>query len=157
VLKTPQKISAPACIINAARHEVTINGTVVSFPPKEYRILSELGKAKGHVVSRAQLLERVWGYESAAAVDIDTRTVDQHIARLRMKLRRLNADNIIQTIPLAGYRSDSIAFAVDKATEILGKVNHIRRVYGKKPGSWLTLFVADLLPEMKRGRNLRLS
>lgn len=151
-MKTPSQ----SCIIDTDRQEVKFNGKVVYLAPKERAILSVIGKAKGHVVSRTQMLERAWGYD-LKDVKIDTRTVDQHVARLRTKLRKLGATDIITTVPLHGYRSDSISFFKDETKERIGKVTTIERVYGKKAGSIVTMFVPDLLPDVEAGRTFNLS
>lgn len=150
-MKNPSK---SVCHIDTDTHEFTVNGAVVHLPSKEYKIVVALTEAKGHVRSRAQLLQTVWGY-NPDEVKIDTRTVDQHIARLRTKLRKHGAGNLIQTIPNAGYRSVGMETASSKT--ITGKVDSIERVYGKKPGSWLRLFVPDLLPTVEKGRMMTLA
>jgi len=66
------------------RHRVTVRGKLINLAPKEFAILRLLIEADGKVLSRDQLLERIWGHEQD--MEIDTRTVDQHIARLRRKL-----------------------------------------------------------------------
>lgn len=67
------------------RHEVCVKGKPTELTPKEFEFLKLLIEAQGKVLSRDYLLEHIWGYKSS--IDIDTRTVDQHIARLRRKLR----------------------------------------------------------------------
>src|ERR1700758_5368792 len=70
--------------IDFERHETTVKGHVVYLAPKEFAILKLLIEANGKVLSREQLLRLIWGHDED--VEIDTRTVDQHIARLRRKL-----------------------------------------------------------------------
>ncbi len=79
----PQKIGDLE--VDFERHEVKVKGKPVGLTPKEFEFLKLLIEAKGKVLSRDHLLECVWGYEKS--MDIDTRTVDQHIAHLRRKLR----------------------------------------------------------------------
>lgn len=71
--------------VDFERHDVKVESKPVQLTPKEFEFLKLLIEAKGKVLSRDYLLERVWGYEKS--MDIDTRTVDQHIAHLRRKLR----------------------------------------------------------------------
>ncbi|MBI4424090.1 MAG: response regulator transcription factor, partial [Elusimicrobia bacterium] len=71
--------------VDFERHDVKVEEKPVLLTPKEFEFLKLLIEAKGKVLSRDYLLERVWGYEKS--MDIDTRTVDQHIAHLRRKLR----------------------------------------------------------------------
>jgi DNA-binding response OmpR family regulator len=68
--------------IDAGRREVTVAGEEVQLAPKEFDLLWELLDHRGLVLTRDQLLERVWGYTFAG----DTRTVDVHVGQLRRKL-----------------------------------------------------------------------
>ncbi len=68
--------------IDAGRHEVTVAGSEVQLAPKEFDLLWELLDHRGLVLTRDQLLERVWGYTFAG----DTRTVDVHVRQVRRKL-----------------------------------------------------------------------
>jgi DNA-binding response OmpR family regulator len=68
--------------IDAGRREVTVGGTEVQLAPKEFDLLWDLLDHRGLVLTRDQLLERVWGYTFAG----DTRTVDVHVRQLRRKL-----------------------------------------------------------------------
>lgn len=69
---------------DAERHEVHVEGRSSNLPPKEFELLRLLIQAKGRVLSREDLLEKIWGCDDGS--EIDTRTIDQHIARLRSKL-----------------------------------------------------------------------
>ena len=71
-----------ALLIDAGRREVTVAGVEVQLAPKEFDLLWELLDHRGLVLTRDQLLERVWGYTFAG----DTRTVDVHVRQLRRKL-----------------------------------------------------------------------
>jgi len=82
------------------RHEVLVKGRRVGLSPKEFELLKALVKANGRVLSRGRLREIVWGH--GADVQIDTRTVDQHVARLRRKLGA--ACGGLETIRNYGYR-----------------------------------------------------
>jgi DNA-binding response OmpR family regulator len=68
--------------IDAGRREVTVAGDEIQLAPKEFDLLWELLDHRGLVLTRDQLLERVWGYTFAG----DTRTVDVHVRQLRRKL-----------------------------------------------------------------------
>ena len=68
--------------IDSGRREVTVGGDEVQLAPKEFDLLWELLDHRGLVLTRDQLLERVWGYTFAG----DTRTVDVHVGQLRRKL-----------------------------------------------------------------------
>jgi DNA-binding response OmpR family regulator len=95
----PRTISVGAYVIDAGRREVrTPGGEVIRPTAREFDLLWYLGKHKSLVMSRAQLLEAVWGYDYFG----ETRTVDVHIRQLRKKL-----DGIpIETIWGVGYRLD---------------------------------------------------
>ncbi len=86
--------------VDLERYVTTVNGETVPLSSKEFEFLKCLLVANGRVLTRDQLLERVWGYD--AGMQIDTRTVDQHIARLREKLGA-ESDRIV-TVKNVGYR-----------------------------------------------------
>ena len=75
-------ITHGAITIDRARHEVLVDGAEVQLAPKEFDLLWALLEERGNVLTRDQLLERVWGYTFAG----DTRTVDVHVRQLRRKL-----------------------------------------------------------------------
>ncbi|QIB69266.1 response regulator transcription factor [Aminipila butyrica] len=87
--------------INTDRHEVTLGGKPVELTLKEFELLCFLMENRGHVFSRDQLLDKVWGIDYAG----ETRTVDVHIRYLRKKLGQDdNEDKYIQTIRGKGYK-----------------------------------------------------
>jgi len=86
--------------VDLERYVVKVKGEQVQLSSKEFEFLKCLLGAKGRVLSRDQLLERVWGYDNG--MQIDTRTVDQHIARLREKLG-IESPRIV-TVKNVGYR-----------------------------------------------------
>src|SRR5436189_4589472 len=67
--------------IDAARHQVSVNGKRVNLTSLEFKLLQTLMQRRGRVQARDRLLNDVWGYESV----IDTRTVDTHVRRLSKK------------------------------------------------------------------------
>jgi len=69
-------------VVDAGRREAKVSGEEVQLAPKEFDLLWELLDHRGLVLTRDQLLERVWGYTFAG----DTRTVDVHVRQLRRKL-----------------------------------------------------------------------
>jgi DNA-binding response OmpR family regulator len=83
--------------IDAGRREVRVSGTEVQLAPKEFDLLWELLDHRGLVLTRDQLLERVWGYTFAG----DTRTVDVHVRQLR---RKLGEASPIVTVWGVGYK-----------------------------------------------------
>ncbi len=84
--------------IDPARHEVTVAGRPVALRPKEFDLLRTLAEHRGMVLSREQLLDRVWGYDFYG----ETRTVDVHIAHLRKKLAGSTVR--IETVIGVGYK-----------------------------------------------------
>lgn len=89
--------------IDDAKHQVRLAGRVVNLTVKEFALLSALMQAKGRVLNREQILEVVWGY--ANAVDVESRTVDVHVRRLREKLR--DESHRIVTVKGVGYRFET--------------------------------------------------
>lgn len=85
-------------LVNRSAHSVTVGGTPVDLTPTEYRLLILLAERRGRVQARANLLQAVWD----AAPDIQTRTVDMHVQRLRTKLGP--AGDLIETVRGFGYR-----------------------------------------------------
>lgn len=84
--------------IDRAEHRVHVDGREVDLTPTEYKLLMTLAERRGRVQGRAHLLETVW----EAAPDIQTRTVDMHVQRLRAKLGE--AGDVIETVRGFGYR-----------------------------------------------------
>ena len=85
-------------IIDKNSHDVTVNRELIDLTATEYTLLITLTERIGRVQSRDVLLRDVWGYEA----DIDTRTVDTHIQRLRTKL--LKSSKHIVTVRGFGYK-----------------------------------------------------
>ena len=83
---------------------VYVDDKNVNLTEKEFRLLLELMEARGRVLTREMLLERVWGYRRA--LDLETRTLDVHMSRLRSKLGSA-ASNII-TVRSVGYRMNVV-------------------------------------------------
>jgi len=92
--------------LDPERHAVTVGGRALQLTPKEFDLLQALLEAAGRVLTREHLLNHVWGY--ARADEIESRTVDVHVRRLRAKLG--DAGSRIATIKSVGYR-----FEVDPA------------------------------------------
>lgn len=87
--------------INVERHEVTVGNREVDLTLKEFDLLKYLMENRGHVFSRDQLLNRIWGIDYAG----ETRTVDVHIRHLRQKLADENGqEHYIETIRGKGYK-----------------------------------------------------
>lgn len=84
--------------INVERHQVKVGNNHIDLTLKEFELLVYLAENRGHVLTRDQLLDKVWGIEYAG----ETRTVDVHIRYLRKKLG--HEDQYIETIRGKGYK-----------------------------------------------------
>jgi DNA-binding response OmpR family regulator len=93
---------AGALTLDVARHRVTLAGRELALTPKEFDLLHVLLASAGRALSREALLNRVWGY--ARADEIESRTVDVHVRRLRAKLDVEGCR--IATVKGVGYRFD---------------------------------------------------
>ena len=87
-------------VLDPERHQATVHGAPLSLTPKEFDLLHVLLEAAGRVLTRQHLLTRVWGY--AHADEIESRTVDVHVRRLRAKLG--DEGGRIATVKSVGYR-----------------------------------------------------
>jgi DNA-binding response OmpR family regulator len=85
-------------VLNRNAREVTVDGTTVELTTKEFDLLATLLENPGIVISRDQLLDRVWGMTYPGG----TRTVDVHVAQLRRKLGR---PELVRTVRGAGYKT----------------------------------------------------
>jgi DNA-binding response OmpR family regulator len=88
-------------VIDAGRREVKVGAEEIQLAPKEFDLLWELLDHRGLVLTRDQLLERVWGYTFAG----DTRTVDVHVRQLR---RKLDDASPIVTVWGIGYKAGPV-------------------------------------------------
>jgi phosphate regulon transcriptional regulator PhoB len=89
--------------VDEAKRQVRVGDTPVELTVKEFDLLCALIRAKGRVLNREQILESVWGY--ANAVDIESRTIDVHIRRLREKLGQ--ESQRVVTVKGVGYRFET--------------------------------------------------
>ena len=90
--------------LDIGKHQVTINGEVVALPLKEFELLEFLMRNAGRVLTRSQLIDRVWGGDYYG----DTKTLDVHIKRLRSKIEADPANPLlIQTIRGLGYKLEN--------------------------------------------------
>jgi two-component system phosphate regulon response regulator PhoB len=84
--------------VDRSAHRVWVNEEEVELTATEFRLLRALAERRGRTLGRTHLLETVW----EAAPDIQTRTVDMHVQRLRTKLQPAGA--LIETVRGFGYR-----------------------------------------------------
>jgi two-component system phosphate regulon response regulator PhoB len=88
--------------MDQSSHRVTRGDRLVELAPTEFRLLRHFLQYPGRVFSREQLLDAVWGREK----DIEVRTVDVHIRRLRKALNDSGESNVIRTVREVGYALD---------------------------------------------------
>jgi two-component system phosphate regulon response regulator PhoB len=93
-----KKLQAGEIAIDIERHEATIAGKLIELTATEFKLLRLLMERRGRVQTREHLLLNVWNYET----EIETRTVDTHVRRLREKLG--SEADWIETIRGVGYR-----------------------------------------------------
>lgn len=90
--------------LDTDRHLVTYRGETISLPLKEFELLEFLMRNSGRVLTRNQLIDRIWGSDYVG----DTKTLDVHIKRLRSKFEKDPANpELIQTVRGLGYKLDS--------------------------------------------------
>jgi two-component system phosphate regulon response regulator PhoB len=89
-------------IMDLAGHRVTRGGREVHLSPTEFRLLRQLLESPGRVFSRGQLLDLVWGRDQ----DVELRTVDATIRRLRRALNAGDEPDLLRTVRAAGYALD---------------------------------------------------
>ena len=91
-------------VIDVERHQVSINGENIALPLKEFELLEFLVRNSGRVLTRTQLIDRVWGSDYFG----DTKTLDVHVKRLRAKIEKDPANPVyIQTIRGLGYKFEN--------------------------------------------------
>ena len=104
VLRRARPVKAEAVLqagdlrIDTSAHEVSFRGKPLNLTPREFDLLAFLTHHPGRVLSREELLRKVWGYDYVG----ETRTVDVHIRRLRVKLGEKH--RVIETVTGAGYK-----------------------------------------------------
>jgi len=90
--------------LDATAHRVSRRGQTLSLGPTEFRLLRFFMEHPARVFSRGQLLDAVWGTES----DIELRTVDVHIRRLRKAIEQIDAPDPVRTVRSAGYALEAV-------------------------------------------------
>lgn len=89
--------------LDSSRHIVSINGTETNFPLREFELLEYLMRNRGRVLTRAQLIDRVWGSDYVG----DTKTLDVHIKRIRTKIEPQTGEpTLLVTVRGLGYKFD---------------------------------------------------
>ncbi|GAA2737717.1 MULTISPECIES: response regulator transcription factor [Intrasporangiaceae] len=100
----PATIEAGPVRMDVERHIVTVSGETTQLPLKEFELLEMLLRNTGRVLTRMQLIDRVWGSDYVG----DTKTLDVHVKRLRAKIEPDPADpRFIVTVRGLGYKFES--------------------------------------------------
>lgn len=87
--------------IDRRTFELTVGGRSTMIPPKEFELLFKFASNPGHIFTRTQLIEQIWGVDYEG----DARTVDVHVKRLRERLEQCGSEKVsIVTIRNLGYR-----------------------------------------------------
>ncbi len=99
----PQTLEVGPVRMDVERHTVTVDGTDVRLPLKEFELLEMFLRNPGRVLTRGQLIDRVWGSDYVG----DTKTLDVHVKRLRSKLEADPAEpKLLTTVRGLGYKLD---------------------------------------------------
>jgi len=110
-------LTFPGLRIDRTQHRVEVDGDEVHLTPTEFRLLWCLASRPARVFSRAELLDRIWGYDSES----DARTVDVHIKRLRQKTKAAESDSFaITTVWGLGYKFETLPGTESRAAEGAG-------------------------------------
>ncbi|MGV8977895.1 MAG: response regulator transcription factor [Cellulomonas sp.] len=92
--------------LDVERHTVHVDGALVAFPLKEFDLLEMLMRNAGRVLTRGQLIDRVWGSDYVG----DTKTLDVHVKRVRAKIEADPANPVLlQTVRGLGYKLADVA------------------------------------------------
>ena len=90
--------------MDVERHVVSVNGARIQLPLKEFELLEYLMRNKGRVLTRVQLIDRVWGANYVG----DTKTLDVHVKRLRSKIEADPANPVhLVTVRGLGYKLEA--------------------------------------------------
>ncbi|MFD7160338.1 winged helix-turn-helix domain-containing protein [Kribbella sp. NPDC059898] len=100
----PDTLEAGPVRMDVERHVVTVAGTEIRLPLKEFELLEMLLRNTGRVLTRGQLIDRIWGADYVG----DTKTLDVHVKRLRSKLEKdpSNPQHLV-TVRGLGYKFES--------------------------------------------------
>ncbi len=100
----PPTLEAGGVRMDVDRHSVTVDGTGVRLPLKEFELLEMLLRNAGRVLTRGQLIDRVWGSDYVG----DTKTLDVHVKRLRAKIEPDPSEpRFLVTVRGLGYKFDA--------------------------------------------------
>ncbi len=100
---TPAVLEAGPIRMDVERHQVTVHGQPQKLPLKEFELLEFFLRNRGRVLTRGQLIDRIWGADYVG----DTKTLDVHVKRLRAKIEEEPSEPVrLVTVRGLGYRLD---------------------------------------------------
>jgi two-component system response regulator RegX3 len=100
----PLVVEAGPVRLDIDRHIVSVRGEMVAMPLKEFDLLEVLVRNSGRVITRSQLIDRVWGHDYVG----DTKTLDVHVKRLRAKIEEDPANPVhLLTVRGLGYKMEN--------------------------------------------------
>lgn len=132
--------------LDSERCTVKVKGKEVKLTPKERELLRVLADADGKVVSRQDLLTKVWGENTPE----DSRTVDQNVSRLRSRLGPIGLSSIL-TITGSGYRAVNVKAPI---TCPIGLIHAVKR--GDR-GTTAEVIWKNAFPEVKKGQKVTIN
>lgn len=94
-------VAIGVAVLDPDRYQLRLGDTTFDLPRKEFEVLEALMVERGRIVPRERLLDEIWGITWT-----DSKTLDQHIRRLRRKLEQVNGAPSIETVRGVGYRLD---------------------------------------------------
>ena len=101
VLEDTEALQVGAIRLDAERHTVEVDGRPAAFPLKEFDLLELLMRNAGRVLTRGQIIDRVWGSDYVG----DTKTLDVHVKRVRAKIERDPSNpTLLLTVRGLGYK-----------------------------------------------------
>jgi two-component system response regulator RegX3 len=95
-------LTVGTAVLDPGRYQLRLGGKAIDLPRKEFEVLRLLMSRPGRMVTREDLLEEVWGYGWT-----DSKSLDQHIRRLRRKLEQVAGSPVITTVRGVGYRLET--------------------------------------------------
>jgi len=100
------RLAAGTVRMDVERHTVHVRGELVAFPLKEFELLELLLRNAGRVLTRGQLIDRIWGSDYVG----DTKTLDVHVKRVRAKIEDDPANpSLLVTVRGLGYKLEDVA------------------------------------------------
>ncbi|MGB5531606.1 MAG: response regulator transcription factor [Acidimicrobiia bacterium] len=94
-------VAVGSAVLDPGRYQLRVGDVVFDLPRKEFEVMEALMVKRGRIVSRDRLLDEIWGITWT-----DSKTLDQHIRRLRRKLEQVDGAPQIETVRGVGYRLD---------------------------------------------------